>query len=592
MYMRYIFRILRFTGVLRWYYVGISVLTVLVSVTTVVLPFLSGRAIDEISKGTSGNVRTVVILALLIFAMDVLANFLNNISGYLGDQLSAKMNQILSNRYFEHLLSLPQRFFDVSLSGKLVGRLNRSVNQLSNFAQMVSNNFMQFIVSTLLALIIVAFYSWPVALMLASLYPLYIWLTVRTSDKWQKYQKEKNENYDIASGRFNEAITQVKVIKSFNQEARELSFFKRYITKAVRINKPQSIYWHVRDVRRRLLLNIIFLGVYLYIFVDAVHGNISPGAAVALILYAQQIRIPIFTISFLVDSTQRAVADSRDYFELMDEEPEIFDADGAAALKVQKGRIAFDNVSFAYDKTPVVQDISFEIAPDSKVALVGESGEGKTTLTNLLLRLYEPGHGKILIDGQDITRVTQASLRGSIAVVFQDPALFSGSIRENISYANKQATLEQIEAAAKAANAHRFIAALPSGYDTEIGERGLKLSGGQKQRIAIARALLKDAPILILDEATSSLDSRSEALVQEALERLMKGRTTIIIAHRLSTIAAVDQIVTLKGGRVDEIGTPAKLAKSGGIYAQLLKLQSRTPTDRTKEQLEEFEIAA
>lgn len=590
--MKHIFRILKFTSELRWYYITISILTVLASVTTVLLPFLSGQAIDEISKGPGGSVRTVVILALLIFLMDVLANFINNVSGYLGDQMSAKMNRILSVRYFEHLLKLPQRFYDISLSGKLIGRLNRSVVQLSNFSQMVSNNFMQFIVSTLLALVIVAFYSWPVALMLASLYPLYIWLTVRTSDKWQKYQKEKNENFDIANGRFTEAISQMKVIKSFNQEVRELSFFRRFINRTVQINRPQSRYWHVRDVRRRLLLNFIFLAVYLYVFVDAVNGNMSAGSAVALILYAQQIRIPIFTISFLVDSTQRAVADSRDFFELMDEKPEIDDDTNLTKLDVKHGVIEFDGLGFAYDKEPVLSNISFKVAKDSKLALVGESGEGKTTLTNLLMRLYEPVSGEIRIDGQNIAKATKASVRQSIAVVFQDPALFSGTIKENIAYANPESSQQDIERAARAANAHEFIEDLTDGYDTEIGERGLKLSGGQKQRIAIARALLKDAPILVLDEATSSLDSRSEALVQEALERLMKGRTTIIIAHRLSTIASVDQIVTLKNGQVDEIGRPSQLAKSGGIYGQLLELQSRKPTERTKEKLKEFEIAA
>src|SRR4029079_3931241 len=221
-----------------------------------------------------------------------------------------------------------------------------------------------------------------------------------------------------------------------------------------------------------------------------------------------------------------------------------------------------------------------------KVALVGESGEGKTTITNLLMRLYEPQQGSILIDGQDISKVTQSSLRSQIGVVFQDPALFSGTVYENIAYANPKASKQQVIAAAKAANADEFIAKFDKKYDTEIGERGLKLSGGQKQRIAIARALLKDAPILVWDEATSSLDSRSEAMVQEALERLMKGRTTLIIAHRLSTIQHVDEIITLRNGQVDEVGSPTELSKSGGIYAQLLKLQ-RGHTEATKEKLKE-----
>ena len=224
--------------------------------------------------------------------------------------------------------------------------------------------------------------------------------------------------------------------------------------------------------------------------------------------------------------------------------------------------------------------------------MVGESGEGKTTLTNLLLRLYEPQSGSIEIDGQNILSVKQASLRKHIGVVFQEPNLFSGTIRENIVYGKPKATTKQIEKAAKDANAHEFIQKLEKGYDTEIGERGLKLSGGQKQRLAIARALLKDAPILVLDEATSSLDSKSELLVQEALERLMKNRTTIIIAHRLSTIQNVDTIISIKNGVVDEMGSPAELAKTGGIYSRLLEVQTARSSVERQKALAKFGIVS
>jgi len=591
--MKSIWKILQSAKELKGYYLLISAIMILVSLSGLMAPVMSGWAIDEVRKGTEANINYLVLIAFGIFLLDVANTFLNNIGGYFGDQMSAKLNKILSVRYYEHLMTLPQRFFDTELSGKLINRLNRSVMQIANWVQMMSNNFLQFIFSTIFSLIVIALYSWPVALLLFSLYPIYIWLTVKTSNTWQEYQADKNKHYDISSGRFAEAIGQVKVVKSFNQEKHELRFFKRHTQRAVEINKPQSKFWHVRDVRRRLVLNTIFLFVYAFIFVQAAQGQYSPGAAVALILLANQIRIPIFTISFLVESTQRAVADSKDYFEVMQEKPQIEDRSDAKPLKVTQGKVELKKVSFSYDKKqPVLKNISLEIEPDTKVALVGESGEGKTTLTNLLMRLYEPENGEILIDGQDITGVTQATLRKAIGVVFQEPALFSGTIKENIAYGRPAATHKQIVTAAKAANAHEFITKLDNGYDTEIGERGLKLSGGQKQRIAIARALLKDAPLLILDEATSSLDSKSEAMVQEALQHLMSGRTTIIIAHRLSTISHVDKIVTLKNGRVDEVGTPARLAKSGGIYAQLLDLQRGKKTETTKKKLQKFDIAS
>jgi ATP-binding cassette, subfamily B, bacterial len=590
--MREIWRILQFTKTLRPYYAAISVFTILLAAMSQLVPLFTKGAIDQIQTGHP-DVWIVGLYAGLIFVTDFGQTILSNIGGYLGDLMSVKLQQHLSHHYYEHVLRLPQKYFDTELSGKIINRMSRGIGQIGQFMQMMSNNFLQFLFSTIFSLAIVFHYSWPVGLMLFALYPIFIWLTTRTSGKWLAYQKTINEEQDIASGRFAEAVGQVRVVKSYLQELRELAFFaKRYDT-VISTTRPQSRLWHRQDVLRRAVLNIIFLGVFMFIFVQTARGVYSVGTMVLLIQYAMLIRIPIFTISFLVDQTQRAVANTRDYFEVLDEQPEITDRADAQELKMQKGEIVFDDVHFAYDHDhPVLQGVSFTVASDSKVALVGESGEGKTTLTNLLLRLYEVADGQIRIDGQNIIEVTQASLRQNIGVVFQEPALFSGTIRENIAYARPDASDDQIIAAAKAANAHEFIDKFEKKYATQIGERGLKLSGGQKQRIAIARALLKDAPILILDEATSSLDSRSEHMVQEALERLMKGRTTIIIAHRLSTIQNVDQIITLKNGRVDETGTPAELAATRGIYAELLKLQDRRQTESGKKQLKKYDIAA
>ncbi len=588
--MKHILRILRFTRELKPYYITISILSVLVAAIGLLQPLFTGWAIDELKLGTNADIQRLIMIVVAIFLSDLGSNLLSNLNGFIGDQMSARLYKSLGRQYYEHLLSLPQSYFDQELTGKIINRLNRSVVQISSFMQMWSNNFLQFIFSTVLALGIVAFYSWPVALLLFTLYPIFILMTVKASGTWQGYQKKINHNTDMASGRFAEAISQVKVVKSFIQEKKEIKYFDKHTNKVLEYTRPQSKYWHTKDIQRRLALNVIFFAVYLFIFVQAAHGQLSAGQAVTLILYAMQIRIPIFTISFLVENTQRAIADSKDYFEIMSMKPDIDDHANASTMQVKKGEITFDDMSFGYGDKHVLHNISFVVEPDSKVALVGESGEGKTTLTNLLLRLYEPASGSISIDGVNVQDVTQISLRQNIGVVFQDPALFSGTIKENIAYGDTSASLDAVINAAKSANAHEFIEKLEKGYDTEIGERGLKLSGGQKQRIAIARALLKDAPILILDEATSSLDSKSEAMVQQALERLMKGRTTLIIAHRLSTIQNVDKIITLQNGTVSETGSPDELAASGGIYSQLLKLQQGTSAS-SKKKLKEFEIS-
>ena len=592
--MKQLFRVIRTTRELWPLYAGISVFTILLALLSQLQPLFVKAAIDQSSKligGGHANVQLVGLFAVLIFATDFGVTIISNISGYIGDIMSVRLQKIMGERYYQHVLNLSQSYFDTELSGKIINRMNRGIGQISQFMQILSNNFLQFLFTTIFALGIVFYFSWQVGLMLAALYPAYLFLTTRTSERWQMYQKQINEKSDVASGRFAEAVGQVKVVKSFLQHTRELRFWQQQNLGIIELTRPQSLLWHRQDVVRRVFVNVLSLGVYAFIFVETARGHYSVGTMVLLIQYTQLIRIPLFTISYLVDATQRAISNTKDYFEVLDTVPQVADRAGAKRLVVRNGEIQFADVQFAYDLgKPVLQGVSFTVPAGSNVALVGESGEGKTTITNLLLRLYDVTDGMITIDGQNIADVTQASLRRNIGIVFQDPALFSGTIRENIAYANPSAKEVDVLAAAHAANAHDFIMKFEKGYDTEIGERGLKLSGGQKQRIAIARAFFKDAPILILDEATSSLDSKSEQQVQHALQRLMNGRTTLIIAHRLSTIQAVDTIVTLRSGSVDEIGTPAELRATTGIYAQLLQLQERG-TESSKKKLQTYEIA-
>lgn len=592
--MKSIGRIFKFARHLWPYYIGVSLGSVLIALLNQTQPILTKMAIDRLPSVVSGNgaVTPILIIVFVLFLTDAGATIISNISGYYGDIMSAKLRHFLSTKYYEHLLGLSQRYYSSELTGTIISRLNRSIFGLTQFVNMFGNNFLQFILSTVFTLVVVARYSPIVALLFLSLYPIVLWFTSRTSKKWQEYQQDINQNSDIASGRFAEVVGQIKVAKSYTSEKTEATFFSRMMHKTVKTTYPQSQLWHKEDVYRRLVLNIIFGLVYVYIFYEAARGRFTIGETVLLIQYGALIRLPIFSMSWLVDNTQRAIADSKDFFDAMNEKPDVLDKPGAGRLRINKGELKFNDVDFAYEDGPLVlKNVTFTQKAGSKLALVGESGEGKTTITNLMLRLYDPKSGIITIDDKDISEVTQKSLRENIAVVFQEATLFSGTVKENIAYGRPNATLKDIELAAKAANAWEFIKKLPQGIDTLVGERGVKLSGGQKQRVAIARALLKDAPILILDEATSSLDSKSEHEVQAALERLMKGRTTLIIAHRLSTIAGVDQIVTLRNGMVDEVGTPAELSKTNGIYAQLLKLQNSSD-ETTKKKLKEYEIAA
>jgi len=591
--MKNIIRLFKFSKSLSKYFFLISFFTISVAVLNQLYPLFTKGAIDQVSKiigGGHANVKLVAIFAIAIFISDALSTLISDYSGYLGDMMSIKLTKLMSQKYYDHLLTLPQSYFDSELTGKIINRMSRGINQITDFVQMFSNNTMQFIFSSVFSLAIVAYFSWQVALMLLLIYPIFIFLTTRTSSVWMEYQKKINNNLDIASGRFAETVSQIKVVKSFVQEKREMNFFNKQFDKVIGTTKPQSIYWHKRDAYRRLILNLIFFFIFAYIFIETAHGKYSIGTMVLLIQYAMLIRIPIFSISYIIDQSQRAISNTKDYFEVMDVEPNIEDIDNAQSLSVKKGIIEFNSVDFSYDTEKVLTDMNFTLDYNSKTALVGESGEGKTTITSLLMRLYEPTHGTILIDGTDISNVTQKSLRDNIGVVFQEPALFSGTISENIAYARPDATMDEIISAAKSANAHDFISKFKDGYNSQIGEKGLKLSGGQKQRIAIARAFVKNAPILILDEATSSLDSRSEISVQDALTKLMENRTTLIIAHRLSTIENVDKIITLKNGTVNEIGTPNELSKSGGIYDQLLKLQKGHSED-VKDKLKKFDIA-
>ena len=614
-------RIVRFTRSLTPLYLAIIAASVLTAVANLAVPFIIGRATDTVAGAVGGDlatgdaVRTVLWLAGALLAVELATTVVSNVGGWFGDVMANRLRTILSVRYYDKLLHLPQRWFDTELTGTIVARLNRSIAEISQFAKTMSNSFATMLITTAAVLGISAFYFWPLALLLIIVFPIYVWLTSLTSVKWQKLEREKNTEIDVASGRFAEVIGQIRVVKSFVRERGELGDFSRRFRSTDATTRAQSTHWHSMDVLRRAVLNIIFFAVYAIIFTRTVQGHFTLGEMVLLIQLMSMARQPVESMSWVIDASQRAIAGSKDYFRVMATPVDArtasmlaaqADADGAGGADGADGTgaeeprrapgsaavgtlesvpgapvIAFRGVDFAYeDGEDVLHGIDFAVDRGEKVALVGESGGGKSTIVNLLLGLYEPREGRVEVGGLDTEQLPLDALRSRIGVVFQDASLFSGTIAENIAYGRPGASQEEVADAARRANADAFIRRFPGGYEQLIGERGLKLSGGQRQRIAVARAILKDAPVLVLDEATSALDTKAERQVQRGLDELMEGRTSLIIAHRLSTIASVDRIVTLEDGRIDEIGTPAELAASGGIYAQLLALQDSGQTKR------------
>jgi len=594
--------LLRILGVARELlasYAAIVVSGVLVAATGLAVPFIIKAATDEVvasMSGTGVGVPAVLWLAFLLLLVDLANTLITNVGGYLGDVMAVRLRSILSRNYFEKLLRLPQRYFDSELTGTIISRLQRSITETTGFLNMFANNFLPMLLSLAAALVIIGWYSWWLALLLLAVYPLFTWLTAITSKRWQRLEREKNAEFDIAGGRFAEVAGQIRVVKSFVAERRELDHFAGRYETTIALTKEQSAFWHRMDVARRGTLNLIFFGIYAIIFSLTITGDFTLGVMVLLIQLVSMARQPVQSMSFLVDASQRAITGSRDYFQVMDAAVESAAVEADAPRPVEPSTapgepiVEFCDARFGYgDEVEVLKGVSFDVRRGERVAFVGESGVGKTTLSSLLLGLYPLTGGRLVVDGRDVGSIPLPELRAQVGVVFQDPSLFSGTIRENIAYGRPDASEDEIVEAARRAHAHGFIIGLPGGYDAEIGERGVKLSGGQKQRIAVARALLKDAPILVLDEATSSLDSKAERLVQEGLDELMAERTTLIIAHRLSTISSVDRIITLADGRIDEIGTPDELARTGGIYAELLELQ-HAGTKAGRRRLQRYEI--
>jgi subfamily B ATP-binding cassette protein MsbA len=515
--------------------------------------------------------RTTASLAF-VFLAQAFFSFVNRYNtSFVGERVVADLREQL----YDHLLSLSLRFYADRRTGELVSRVTNDVTTLQ---AAVTDNLVTLLQQglTLMGGVIFLFWlDWRLTTVILGGIPIVTLTMVYLGRKIRRAATEVQDRLAEASAVVDETIGNIRIVKSFAREAYEIARFRIKIEEtfvaALRRVKISAILAPTIGFMAFMSITItLWFGGY-----EVIQGYLSPGGLVAFLIYTLLVAGPIAAFSGLYSQFQAALGATERLFELLDLQPELADALHAYPLPTIIGQVSFENVSFEYDASlPVLHDVSLEVKPGQVVALVGPSGAGKTTLINLIPRFYEVTSGCITIDGHDLRQVTLLSLRRQIGMVPQETAMFSDSIRENIRYGKLEATQAEIEAAARAANAHDFIMNTPLRYETRVGERGVKLSGGQRQRIAIARAILKDPRILILDEATSSLDSESEQLVQEALERLTKSRTTFVIAHRLSTIIKADWILVLEGGRIVEQGTHAELvSRPAGLYHKLHALQ-------------------
>ncbi len=480
----------------------------------------------------------------------------------------------MRKRVYNHLLTMENQFFENEQVGRIVSRVMGDVDAVEH---LITGGVEQLIVSamTLIGIAAILFrINWQLALF--SLIPIPFLILVMTGfgSKVRLVYRSVREKAAEVTGKLADSVAGITVVKSFAREPEERSWFGRQLDEYFKMNMEATTLWvsyfpMISFITGIGSVMILWLGGQ-----QIIGGILTIGELVAFNSYLGQFYSPVMQISRLSVQLQRSLASVDRVFELIDREPKIKDAPDAQERSHIEGRVEFRNVHFSYEPgQPVLHGVSFVANPGEMIALVGPSGSGKSTITNLIPRFYDVEQGSILIDGLDVRQWKLASLRGHIGMVLQDTFLFNGTARENLAYGRLDAAEEEIIEAAKAARIHDFLAGLPQGYDTQLGERGVKLSGGQRQRLSIARTVLKDPKILILDEATSSVDTEVESLIQEALEDLMKNRTTIVIAHRLSTIKNADRIIAIKDGRIVEEGSHDELMAKQGLYAHLYQLQ-------------------
>lgn len=538
---------------------------------TASLAYLVKPALDDIFF--EKNSQMLFLIPLVVGAVYFLKGICDFGQYYLMSYIGQSVIRDLREEMFVKLEEMSVGFFVRHSTGELLSQMNNDVALVQGAMTSAITGIVRDAI-TVVALLFVVFYrDFTLACIAIVVFPLAIYPLLSFGKRLKRYSRRMLVSLEDITERLNETITGIRIVKAFAMEDYERSRFREVnqtlFNAFMRRFKVRALSNPVMETLGGLgVCAIVFYGGYQVISGHSTQGTFFSFMAALFMLYE-----PIKRMNEVNITIQEGISAGERIFALLDTPPDVQDKPAAAVLEAVRGDVLYDRVNFAYDETQILKDVTISIQAGEAIAVVGESGVGKSTLMDLLPRFYDVTGGRILVDGRDVRDVTQRSLREKIGIVTQQTILFDDTVRNNIAYGRPDLPLDRVILAAQAAQAHDFIMSLPSGYDTAIGENGIKLSGGERQRVAIARALLKNPPILILDEATSNLDSDSEKAVQRALEELMKGRTTLVVAHRLSTIRNVDRIYVLVDGRVAEEGSHDELLAKGGEFARIYKLQ-------------------
>lgn len=557
-------------------YVGVMVMDLFcASLTTIcemvlplILRYITNQGMQDLASLT---VRTIWTMGMVYFGLRIIDGIASFYMAYTGHIMGAQIETDMRQDAFEHLQKLSDSYFNNTKVGQLMSRITNDLFDVTEFAHHCPEEFFIAFIKTIVSFLILARVNLLLTVIIFVLVPVMAVCCTYFNLKMRAAFKKQRVHIGELNAKIEDNLLGSRVVRAFANQDIEIEKFREDNHKFLDIKREMYKYMAAFQDTVRMFDGLMYTVVIVAGGLFMLKGLIAPGDLVAYTLYVSTLLATIRRIIEFAEQFQRGMTGIERFVEIMDSKIDIFDEEGAVPLQDVKGSICFENVSFEYadDHTRVLDGINLSIRPGEKVALVGPSGGGKTTLCNLIPRFYDTTSGKILVDGQDIRYVTLESLRTNIGVVQQDVYLFSGTVYENIAYGRPDASREEVLEAAKMAGAHEFISQLKNGYDTYVGERGVKLSGGQKQRISIARVFLKNPAILILDEATSALDNESEHLVNLSLERLAQGRTTMTIAHRLSTIQGADRILVLAGNRIVEEGNHRELMEKKGMYYDL-----------------------